>query len=112
MIDMKGTGILDSLVSMTAITDRETNNFVIIDGKKYERRRYTYDELRELFYGKVVIVEDAVIENCNLVDGILIGACNSDEEDELAIEYNKDGYKYTFWGFCSFPVSIGYRELI
>lgn len=114
MADLNDMGLFSNSVNIVSDSNDQINSdlYVIIDGKKYERRRYTYDELRELFYDKVVILKDASIKDLNLVDGILVDACNPDEEDELAVEYNKDGYKYTFWGFCSFPVNISYKELI
>ena len=86
---------------------------ITVDGKQYERRRYDYEELKRMFDGRVVILEDAVYKNMNPVSGILLDVCNANEKRKRRLEYLKSSdKKFTFWDFTPAPILIGYKEII
>ena len=83
-----------------------------INGKQYEKRRYTYDEIKKIFNGKVVVLDDACIENMNLVSGILVDAFNIEEKINRRKKYMIEGKKYTLWDLSPEPIIAGYREYV
>lgn len=60
---------------------------IIIDGKTYEKKRYTYNELKEMFPGKVVFIEDPTMKGLYPTDGILINVCDSKQKDDYSYKY-------------------------
>ena len=90
-----------------------TNNTIVFDGKSYECKRYSYEELKIMFDGKVVVLEDPVYKDMNLVSGVLLEVCDIKEKKNLRLKYLKSSDKnFTFWDFSQTPLLISYQEVI
>ena len=84
-----------------------------VDGKSYECKRYSFDELKNSFDGKVVVLEDAIYKDMNLVSGILLDVCDAKEKKKLRLSYLKSSDKnFTFWDFSPTPLLVSYREVV
>ena len=70
---------------------------IVFDGKPYECKRYTYEELHKILCDKVVILKDSHVDHSDLIDGILVGICNPEDEDSVAVQNMKDGKDYSYW---------------
>ncbi len=75
---------------------------IMFNGKEYECRRYTYDELEQLFDGYLVLLSDAVIDGSDVESGILVSVNKPCEKSELMLKDLKDGTDYEF-------LDLGYR---
>ena len=64
---------------------------IVVEGKIYESKRYTYDELKNMFNGKVVFVENATMKGLYPIDGILINVCKTKDKDAIAYKYLTEG---------------------
>ena len=85
---------------------------ITFNGKSYESRRYTLEELKNLFNGYVLVLEDATFEDMNLIDGILIEICETRTKREVMRKYALEEKSCTFWDLSPEPILIPYMELI
>ena len=85
---------------------------ITVDGKEYECRRYTLEELEKLFDEKTLVLEDVTFEDMNIVDGILLEACDIKSKREVMNKYMSMDGVYTFWDVSPEPILIGYRKLM
>ncbi len=65
-------------------------------GLFFERRRYTFEELIELFPNRVVVLADYHFDHSDLIDGVLIDVCDIKDKDDREVESLKQGYHYLF----------------
>ena len=77
---------------------------VMFNGKEYECRRYTYNELKKLFEGYLVVLKDAVIKNLNVQSGVLVGVYEGSRKNELMKEALDNGWKYRFLDLRDAPI--------
>ena len=82
----------------------DTTKTISVDGKTYECRRYTLQELQELFDGKVVVLDEAVIKNLDLVSRVLLDVCDTKTKNKVMEKYLLEGNSYTFWDFSPEPL--------
>ena len=62
----------------------------------YEGKRYTYEQLVEMFPNQVVILDDYHFDYSDLVDGVLIGVCSLEERDEKEVSTMEKGFHYLY----------------
>lgn len=70
---------------------------VIVDGKEYESKRYTWEELVDMFPEKWVILDDITFDHSDIVDGILVGVCKDGEKNRIEEENVRNNKIYSYF---------------
>ena len=90
-----------------------TSKTITVDGLQYDCKRYSYNDLKKMFDGKVVVLKDPEYKDMNLVSGILLDVCEESEINKRRLEYLKAPEKnLTLWDFSPAPILSGYRMVV
>ena len=86
---------------------------ILFNGREYESRRYTLEELDKLFHGYIAIIEDPKYKNNILTSGKLIGLCDVKDKNKIRLNYMKSGIKnVTLWDLSPIPLFVGFKEVL
>ena len=87
--------------------DMNGNENVVIEGKEYEMKRYTWKELIEMFPSRWVILDEVTTKDSEIIDGVLKDACKDDVKDDVVVKYLKEGKRYRCFRTTQDVISVG-----
>ena len=102
---------LEMSVKYDMFTTFDDGSSIVVEGKIYESKRYTYDELKNMFNGKVVFVENATMQGLYPIDGILINVCETKDKDDIAYKYLIEGRNVEKIDFSTMPLFSFYQGI-
>ena len=80
---------------------------IVVDGKEFAQKRYTWDELVKDFPEKWVILKDATVVKSSIKDGILVDVCEDEQIDDRSLEFIEKGLDYYYARTTYDPFSLG-----
>ena len=84
---------------------------ITFKGNQYECKRYSLKELEERFNGYVVVLEDANLEDMELIDGVLVDVIEVEQKMAVRKQYLLEGKKYILWDLSPEPIFASYMEI-
>ncbi len=84
---------------------------ITFNGNQYECKRYSLKELEENFDGYVVVLEDAKLQDMELISGVLVDVITVEQKATVRKQYLLEGKKYTLWDLSPEPVFASYMEI-
>ena len=85
---------------------------ISFNGKQYECKRYSSEELHEMFRGYAVALEDTETKDMNLVSGVLVDVFDSYDRNLMREKYMIEGLDYSVWDLSPQPILAGFRGLV